>query len=83
MGDGALIELASVGEAVQAAIECQRATAEHEAGRPPNERIVFRIGINLGDIVIEPDGDILGDGVNTPRGWSSSPTPAVFASARR
>ncbi len=64
MGDGALIELASVGEAVQAAIECQRATAEHEAGRPPNERITFRIGINLGDIVIEPDGDILGDGVN-------------------
>ena len=64
MGDGALIELASVGEAVQAAIECQRATAEHEAGRPPNERIAFRIGINLGDIVIEPDGDILGDGVN-------------------
>jgi TolB-like protein/class 3 adenylate cyclase len=64
MGDGALIELASVGEAVQAAIEFQRATAEHEAGRPPNERIVFRIGINLGDIVIEPDGDILGDGVN-------------------
>jgi TolB-like protein/class 3 adenylate cyclase/tetratricopeptide (TPR) repeat protein len=64
MGDGALIELASVVEAVQAAIECQRATAEHEAGRPPNERIAFRIGINLGDIVIEPDGDILGDGVN-------------------
>jgi TolB-like protein/class 3 adenylate cyclase len=64
MGDGALIEFASVVEAVQAAIECQRATAEHEAGRPPNERIAFRIGINLGDIVIEPDGDILGDGVN-------------------
>lgn len=64
MGDGALIEFASVSEAVQAAIECQRATAEHEAGRPPNERIAFRIGINLGDIVIESDGDILGDGVN-------------------
>ena len=45
MGDGALIEFASVVEAVQAAIECQRATAEHEAGRPPNERIAFRIGI--------------------------------------
>jgi adenylate cyclase len=64
MGDGALVEFASVVEAVQAAIECQRATAAHEAARPADERIAFRIGINLGDVVHEPDGDILGDGVN-------------------
>src|SRR4051794_35600102 len=57
MGDGALIELASVGEAVQAAIECQRATAEHEAGRPPNQRIAVRLGLKFSGIVLQARGD--------------------------
>jgi adenylate cyclase len=62
-GDGALVEFPSAVGAVLAAAEIQRAVAEHEAGRPTDERIGFRIGINLGDVIIEDD-DIYGDGVN-------------------
>ena len=62
-GDGLLVELASVVAAVQCAVEVQRAIAEHEAEVPEDRRIRYRIGINLGDIVIDGD-DILGDGVN-------------------
>jgi adenylate cyclase len=62
-GDGALVEFPSAVGAVLAAAEIQRTVAEHEAGRPANERIAFRIGINLGDVIIEDD-DIYGDGVN-------------------
>jgi adenylate cyclase len=62
-GDGALAEFPSAVGAVLAAAEIQRAVAEHEAGLPPDERIAFRIGINLGDVIIEAD-DIYGDGVN-------------------
>jgi hypothetical protein len=71
-GDGAIVEFSSAGAAVQAAIECQRAVAAHEAVRPATERITFRIGLNLGDIQIEPDGDVLGDGVNVAARLSSS-----------
>jgi class 3 adenylate cyclase/tetratricopeptide (TPR) repeat protein len=63
MGDGMLAEFASVVDAVRAAAEAQRSIAEHNAGRPEEKRIVFRIGINLGDVVIDGD-DIQGDGVN-------------------
>jgi adenylate cyclase len=63
MGDGMLAEFASVVDAVRAATEAQRSIAEHNAGRPEEKRIVFRIGINLGDVVIDGD-DIQGDGVN-------------------
>ncbi len=62
-GDGLLVELASVVAAVQCAVEVQRAIAVHEAEVPEDRRIRYRIGINLGDIVIDGD-DILGDGVN-------------------
>jgi TolB-like protein/tetratricopeptide (TPR) repeat protein len=62
-GDGALIEFASVVDAVRCAVDLQRGTAERNVGVPPNKRIEFRIGINVGDIVIDGD-DILGDGVN-------------------
>lgn len=68
MGDGALIEFPSVVEAVQAAVEIQEGLAEHNAGQPEAQRVEFRIGINLGD-VIEEDGDVFGDGVNTLRAW--------------
>ena len=63
MGDGALIEYASVVDAVESSVEVQRSVIEQNAGRPDDESICFRIGINLGDIIIDGD-DIYGDGVN-------------------
>ena len=63
MGDGALVEFASVVDAVQCAVEIQRAMAARNDGVPDAQRIVFRIGINLGDVIVEGD-DIYGDGVN-------------------
>ena len=62
-GDGLLVEFASVVDALRCAAEVQREMAGRNAGIPGNERIEFRIGINMGDIVVE-DGDIFGDGVN-------------------
>ena len=63
-GDGALVEFHSVVEAVRCAVEVQNGMAERNAGLPPDRRIDFRIGIHLGDIVEESDGDLMGDGVN-------------------
>ena len=63
MGDGALVEFASVVDAVECAVAIQRTIAELNAGIPEDRRIVFRIGINVGDIIIEGE-DIYGDGVN-------------------
>ena len=63
MGDGMLAEFASVVDAVQAAVETQQAVTEHNADIPEEKRIEFRVGINLGDVVIAGD-DIQGDGVN-------------------
>src|SRR5271154_3774559 len=63
-GDGALVEFRSVVDAVRCAIEVQRGMVERNSGLPPERRIDFRIGIHLGDIVEESDGDLMGDGVN-------------------
>ena len=63
MGDGALVEFASAVDAVTCAIEIQRQLREHDAGSSKVNPIQFRIGINVGDIIIEGE-DILGDGVN-------------------
>src|SRR5918993_1081839 len=63
MGDGVLAEFASVVEAVRAAAEMQQALAERNAVLPKEQRIEFRVGVNLGDVVIDGD-DIHGDGVN-------------------
>jgi len=63
-GDGALVEFHSVVEAVRCAISMQNAMAERNVGTPEDQRIVFRIGIHLGDVVEESDGDLMGDGVN-------------------
>jgi len=63
-GDGALIEFRSVVDAVRCAVEVQNSMVERNAGLPPERRIEFRIGIHLGDIVEESDGDLMGDGVN-------------------
>ena len=63
MGDGMLVEFASVVDAVRAAVETQQAMTDHNADVPADKRIELRIGINLGDVVIDGD-DIHGDGVN-------------------
>ena len=62
-GDGALIEFASVLDAVRCALDIQRATVSHNVAIPEDRRIEFRIGINIGDIIID-ETDIYGDGVN-------------------
>ncbi len=63
-GDGSLVEFRSVVDAVRCAIEVQNGMVERNAGLPPERRIEFRVGIHLGDVVEERDGDLMGDGVN-------------------
>jgi len=63
-GDGSIVEFRSVVDAVRCAIEVQNAMIERNAGVPEDRRIIFRIGIHLGDVVEESDGDLMGDGVN-------------------
>ncbi|MBD9455452.1 adenylate/guanylate cyclase domain-containing protein, partial [Rhizobium sp. RHZ02] len=63
-GDGALVEFRSVVDAVRCAIEVQNGMVERNEGVPQDRRIEFRIGIHLGDVVEESDGDLMGDGVN-------------------
>src|SRR6201984_3538049 len=63
-GDGALVEFRSVVDAVRCAIEVQNSMIERNAGLPRERRIEFRIGIHLGDVVEESDGDLMGDGIN-------------------
>jgi adenylate cyclase len=63
-GDGVLVEFRSVVEAVRCAIEVQNGMLERNAGLPSDQRIDFRIGVHLGDVVEESDGDLMGDGVN-------------------
>src|SRR3984957_20300013 len=63
-GDGSIVEFRSVVDAVRCALEVQNAMVERNAGVPDDRRIVFRIGIHLGGVVEESDGDLMGDGVN-------------------
>ena len=63
-GDGSLIEFRSVVDAVRCAIEVQNGLIERNAGLPAERRIEFRVGVHLGDVVEEADGDLMGDGVN-------------------
>jgi adenylate cyclase len=63
-GDGIIIEFRSVVGAVRCALEMQTGMVERNAGLPPERRIEFRVGIHLGDVVEEADGDLMGDGVN-------------------
>jgi adenylate cyclase len=63
-GDGSIIEFRSVVDAVRCAIEVQNGMVERNAGLPPERRIEFRVGIHLGDVVEESDGDLMGDGIN-------------------
>ncbi len=63
-GDGVLVEFRSVVDAVRCGIEIQNSMIERNAGLPPDRRIEFRIGVHLGDVVEESDGDLMGDDVN-------------------
>ena len=63
-GDGSIIEFRSVVDAVRCALEVQHAMVERNSGVTLDKRIEFRIGIHLGDVVEESDGDLMGDGVN-------------------
>src|SRR5271154_5028577 len=63
-GDGSLIEFRSVVDAVRCAVEVQNRMVERNAGVPEDRRIEFRMGVHLGDVVEEADGDLMGDGVN-------------------
>ncbi len=74
MGDGMLAEFASVVHAVHAAVETQQAVTDHNADVPADKRIELRIGINLGDVVIDGD-DIQGDGVNVASRLESMAEP--------
>ncbi len=63
-GDGSIVEFRSVVNAVRCAIEVQNGLIERNAGLPPERRIEFRVGIHVGDVVEESNGDLMGDGVN-------------------
>jgi class 3 adenylate cyclase len=63
-GDGSIVEFRSVVDAVRCAIEMQNGMRERNAGVPVDQKIQFRVGIHLGDVVEESDGDLMGDGVN-------------------
>ena len=77
-GDGSIIEFRSVVDAVRLAIEVQSAMVERNAGVPEDRRIVFRIGIHLGDVVEESDGDLMGDGVNIAARLESVAKPGAI-----
>ena len=82
MGDGLLLEFPSVVNATKCAIEIQTAMAERNFGIGEDRRIQFRIGINLGDVIIEGD-DILGDGVNIAARLQEIAEPGGIAISRR
>ena len=77
-GDGSLVEFRSVVDAVRCAIEVQTGMIERNAGVPPERRIEFRIGIHLGDVVEESDGDLMGDGVNIAARLESIAAPGAI-----
>jgi TolB-like protein len=77
-GDGILIEFRSVVGAVRCAIEVQNGMVERNAGLPEDRRIKFRIGVHLGDVVEEADGDLMGDGVNIAARLESIAAPGAI-----
>ena len=81
MGDGALVEFASVVDAVECAAAIQSGVAERQAELPEDRRIAFRIGINIGDIISEGD-DIYGDGVNVAARLEALAEPGEICVAR-
>jgi len=82
MGDGLLLEFPSIVDATRCAIEVQKGMAARNADVPSNRRVAFRIGVNLGDIVIDGE-DILGDGVNIAARLQAIAEPGGIAISRR
>src|SRR5260370_26350341 len=80
-GDGMLVEFASVVDAVRCAVELQRGMAERNAEVPAERRIEFRIGLNVGDIIID-DKDIYGDGVNIAARLEALAPPGGICASR-
>jgi adenylate cyclase len=80
-GDGLLVEFASVVDAVRCAVDVQREMAERYANVPADKRIEFRVGINLGDIIIDED-DIFGDGVNVAARLEAMAAPGGICVSR-
>jgi adenylate cyclase len=80
-GDGFLAEFASVVDTLRYAVEVQRGMADRNAGTPPEERIEFRVGINLGDVIAEGE-DIFGDGVNVAARLESLAEPGGICVSR-
>ena len=80
IGDGLLMEFPSVVDATRCAVDVQRALAARNADVPADRRIAFRMGVNVGDVIIDGD-DIFGDGVNIA--WKRSANPAGYASRGR
>ena len=78
-GDGAIVEFRSVVDAVRCGIELQHGLAERNAGLPSERRIEFRVGIHLGDVVEESDGDLMGDGVNIAARLEGIAKPGAIA----
>ena len=81
-GDGLLVEFGSVVDALRCAVEVQREMTGRNTGVPPDNRIELRIGINVGDIVVE-DGDIFGDGVNVTARLEALAEPGGICVAAR
>ena len=82
-GDGSIVEFRSVVDAVRCAIEVQNAMVERNAGVPEDRRIEFRIGIHLGDVVEESDGDLMGDGVNIAARLEGIAAPGAICLSER
>jgi TolB-like protein/class 3 adenylate cyclase len=78
-GDGVLVEFRSVVDAVRCAIEMQNGLVERNAGLPADRRIEFRVGVHLGDVVEETDGDLMGDGVNIAARLEGIAKPGAIA----
>src|SRR6202790_4587295 len=80
-GDGSIVEFRSVVDAVRCAIEVQNAVVERNAGVREAPPIFFRIGIQIGDVIEESDGDLMGDGVNIAARLEGVAAPgAIFLS---
>jgi TolB-like protein/class 3 adenylate cyclase len=77
-GDGFIADFRSVVDAVRCAVEVQTGTAERNAGVAPERRIEFRIGIHLGEVIEESDGDLMGDGVNIAARLEGIATPGAI-----
>ena len=81
MGDGVLVEFASVVDAVECAAAIQAGVAERQANLPEDQRIVYRVGINLGDVIVDEE-DIYGDGVNVAARLEQLAGPGEICVAR-